>query len=70
LAASSLREKVANFLVTCLGKIFVPFADSVEAFRDHHCRHLIGFALDLAIARSCNDRCGDYNVSGVQLSQR
>ena len=48
LAASSLREKIADFLVACLGKIFVPLADGVEAFRDHYRRYLIGFTLDLA----------------------
>ena len=49
LAASSLREKVANFVVACLGKIFVPLADGVKIFRHDHGRDLIRCALHLAI---------------------
>jgi hypothetical protein len=63
-------EQLANFLVACLGKIFVPLADGVEAFRENYRYHLVGLALHLATGGSRNDRRRDYDSRGIQLSQR
>jgi hypothetical protein len=44
LAARSLRNKLADFLVSCLGKIFVLLADRVKIFRHQRGCDLIGCA--------------------------
>jgi hypothetical protein len=47
--ASSLREKIANFLVVCLGKIFVPLADSVEILGHKYGCDFIGCAAEFVV---------------------
>ena len=67
--ATSLHEKIADFLVACLGKIFVPLADCVKMFRHQHGRYLVCYVLHLAIGGRPNDRCRDYDSRRIQLPQ-
>ena len=49
LAASSLREKLANFVIACLGEIFVPLTDGIEVFRHDYRSDIIRCAADFVI---------------------
>ena len=52
---ASLCEKLANFIVACLRKIFVPLADRIELFPGTMTAcNLVGCALDVVI-RGCRD---------------